>query len=337
MNDRTSAAARPVVDTRGRTVSDLRFSLTDRCNMRCRYCMPREGLTGLNSSLQLTDDEVIRLVTIAVRRLGITNIRFTGGEPLLRRGLEDIIAATTALGPVTTAITTNGLGLEHRAPALAEAGLTRVNVSLDTIDPFIYADITGRDRLEEVLRGLETAAAHGLRPVKVNAVLLPGINVAGAPDLLSYCLERGYRLRFIEQMPLDAQHGWSRTGMITAEQITALLQEHFSLSTVPTPRGSTPAEDYLVDGGPGTVGIIASVTRPFCEMCDRTRVTADGQLRNCLFALDETDLRALLRSGAGDDRIEQAWRANAGAKLPGHHINDEGFVQPTRPMSAIGG
>lgn len=337
MNDRANRSARPMFDVHGRIVADLRFSLTDRCNMRCRYCMPREGLTGLNASLQLTDDEVIRLVTIAVRRLGITNIRFTGGEPLLRRGLEDIVAATQALGPVTTAITTNGLGLEHRARPLAEAGLTRINVSLDTIDPFIYADITGRDRLEEVLRGLEAAKDHGLSPVKVNAVLLPGINVAEAAELLTYCLERDYRLRFIEQMPLDAQHGWSRTGMITAEQITALLQEHFNLSAVQTPRGSTPSEDYLVDGGPGTVGIIASVTRPFCETCDRTRVTADGQLRNCLFALEETDLRALLRSGASDDRIEQAWRANAAVKLPGHHINDEGFVQPTRPMSAIGG
>src|SRR6478672_4731649 len=221
----------PLVDTFGRLATDLRVSLTDRCNLRCSYCMPAEGLDWLPTEDVLTDDEVVRLITIAVERLGVREVRFTGGEPLLRRGLPDIVRRTTALTPrPETSITTNALGLTRTAKALAEAGLDRVNVSLDTVRREDFATITRRDRLDDVVEGLEAAAAAGLGPVKVNAVLLRGINDDQAPELLRWCLERGYELRFIEQMPLDAQHGWSRADMVTADEILAALEREFSLT-----------------------------------------------------------------------------------------------------------
>ncbi|MFC4565946.1 GTP 3',8-cyclase MoaA [Nocardiopsis mangrovi] len=328
-----------LTDSYGRTATDLRVSLTDRCNLRCTYCMPPEGLDWLPKDDVLTDDEVARLLRIGVTMLGITEIRFTGGEPLLRRGLPGLVAAATALDPrPQTALTTNGIGLARMAPALADAGLDRVNVSLDTLRHDVFEKLARRRRLDDVLAGMAAAAAAGLTPVKVNAVLMRGINDDEAPDLLRYCLERGYELRFIEQMPLDAQHGWRRDDMVTADEILDRLAAEFDLAeSDAATRGSAPAERFRVDGGPATVGVIGSVTRPFCGACDRVRLTADGQIRNCLFAREESDLRPLLRGGAADDEIADRWRAAVAAKLPGHGINDPAFLQPSRPMSAIGG
>ena len=327
-----------LIDTFGRTATDLRVSLTDRCNLRCSYCMPAEGLDWLPGDEVLTDDEVVRLVRIAVTHLGIREVRFTGGEPLVRRGLVDIVRRTNELTPrPETSLTTNALGLTRTARALADAGLTRVNVSLDTIRREDFREITRRDRLGDVVAGLEAASAAGLAPVKINAVLLRGVNDDQAPELLRWCIQRGYELRFIEQMPLDAQHRWRRETMVTADEILASLESEFVLEPAEEPRGSAPAERFTVNGGPATVGVIASVTRPFCGDCDRVRLTADGQVRNCLFAREESDLRTALRTGASDEEIADRWRAAMLTKRPGHGIDDVSFLQPTRPMSAIGG
>jgi GTP 3',8-cyclase len=328
-----------LADSYGRIATDLRISLTDRCNLRCAYCMPPEGLDWLPSPTLLTDDEVVRLARIGVERLGITEIRYTGGEPLLRRGLPDIVARTAALRPrPEISLTTNGIGLGRLAGALAEDGLDRINVSLDTLRPEVFRSLARRDRLNDVLTGLAAAAGAGLTPVKVNTVLMRGVNEDEAVALLRFCLANGYELRFIEQMPLDAQHGWRRDEMVTADEILAALSAEFTL----TPdeervRGSAPAETFFVDGGPARVGVIGSVTRPFCGDCDRVRLTADGQVRNCLFARTESNLRDPMRSGASDDDLAGIWRRAVAAKLPGHGINEPGFLQPTRPMSAIGG
>ncbi|MEU2941727.1 GTP 3',8-cyclase MoaA [Nocardiopsis alba] len=332
-------------DSYGRVATDLRVSLTDRCNLRCTYCMPPEGLEWLPKPELLTDDELLRLIRVGVTRLGIDEVRFTGGEPLLRRGLPGIIAGTTALSPrPRTALTTNGIGLARTAPALAEAGLDRVNVSLDTLDPVVFEKLARRRRLDDVLEGLSAASEGGLTPVKVNAVLMRDVNDHEAADLLRYCVERGYELRFIEQMPLDAQHGWRRDTMITADEILRRLEADFDLRPADgEARGSAPAELFHVrgltfpDGREATVGVIGSVTRPFCGACDRVRLTADGQIRNCLFAREESDLRTPLREGATDDEIAERWTAAVAGKLPGHGIDDPGFLQPARPMSAIGG
>ncbi|WP_410669764.1 GTP 3',8-cyclase MoaA [Amycolatopsis sp. cmx-4-68] len=327
-----------LIDTFGRVATDLRVSLTDRCNLRCTYCMPAEGLDWMPGEQVLTDDELVRLMRIAVERLGVTDIRLTGGEPLLRPGLEDLVARITALEPrPRLSMTTNGIGLAKRAAGLAAAGLNRINVSLDTIDPELFKTITRRDRLSHVLAGLAAARDAGMAPVKVNAVLMRGLNEAEAVPLLKFCLAEGYHLRFIEQMPLDAQHGWNRGEMITAAEILEMLGTSFTLTPFPVARGGAPAERWLVDGGPGDVGVIASVTRPFCSACERTRLTADGAVRSCLFSNDETDLRSLTRAGARDEEIADAWRATMWGKLAGHEINDAGFAQPIRPMSAIGG
>lgn len=328
----------PLIDTFGRVATDLRVSLTDRCNLRCTYCMPAEGLDWLPGDELLTRDELVRLLTLAVTRLGITNVRFTGGEPLLYRDLEAVVTAVAALRPrPEMAMTTNGVGLTKRAQRLAAAGLDRVNVSLDSLDAGHFAAITRRDRLSDVLAGLTAAAAAGLGPVKVNAVLNPASGLADAVELLHYCLEYGYQLRIIEQMPLDAGHQWRRDAALTADEIFAHLADQFDLTPDTAPRGSAPAQLWRVNGSPATVGIIASVSHAFCSACDRTRLTADGQIRSCLFATEETDLRALLRGGADDAELESVWRAAMWRKAAGHGINDPGFVQPQRPMSAIGG
>jgi GTP 3',8-cyclase len=328
-----------LADSYGRVATDLRVSLTDRCNLRCAYCMPAEGLDWLPKPELLTDDEVIRLTGIAVSLLGVREVRFTGGEPLLRRGLAGIVAGTAALRPrPEISLTTNGIGLDRLAGPLREAGLDRINVSLDTLQPEVFVTLARRDRLGDVLTGLKAAASAGLTPVKVNTVLMRGINDGEAAGLLRFCLEQGYQLRFIEQMPLDAQHGWRRGEMVTAEEILAALTAEFSLTPDdPGARGSAPAESFLVDGGPERVGVIGSVTRPFCGSCDRVRLTADGQVRNCLFATSESDLRGPLRAGASDEELAGLWRRAVASKLPGHGINDPGFLQPSRPMSAIGG
>jgi cyclic pyranopterin phosphate synthase len=337
-----AAAGRDTValaDGYGRVATDLRVSLTDRCNLRCTYCMPAEGLDWLPKPDLLTDDEVVRLIAVGVERLGIREVRFTGGEPLLRRGLVHIVERTAALWPrPEISLTTNGIGLARLAEPLRHVGLDRVNVSLDTLDPATFRTLSHRDRLPDVLAGLAAAAAAGLSPVKVNAVLMRGINDGEAAALLRFCLGRGYQLRFIEQMPLDAQHGWRRENMVTAAGILAALSTEFTLAPDdPGQRGSAPAESFLVDGGPARVGIIGSVTRPFCGSCDRVRLTADGQVRNCLFARTESDLRGPMRAGAGDADLAATWRRAVAAKLPGHGIDDPSFLQPDRPMSAIGG
>jgi cyclic pyranopterin phosphate synthase len=328
-----------LTDSFGRTATDLRVSLTDRCNLRCDYCMPPEGLDWLPKPQILTDDEVVRLIRVGVERLGITEVRFTGGEPLLRRGLVGIVERTAALRPrPEISLTTNAIGLAKTAAQLKAAGLDRVNVSLDTLRPEVFRKLARRDRLPDVLDGLAAATAAGLTPVKVNTVLMRGLNDEEPVALLRHCLDRGYELRFIEQMPLDAQHGWKRGEMVTAQEILGALSTEFTLTSGdPAGRGAAPAETFLIDGGPSKVGVIASVTRPFCGACDRVRLTADGQVRNCLFARSESDLRGPLRNGASDAELASRWTAAVANKLPGHGINDPTFLQPDRPMSAIGG
>ena len=326
-------------DSFGRVATDLRVSLTDKCNLRCTYCMPPEGLDWLPKPELLTADEIVRLVAIGVERLGITEVRYTGGEPLLRRELVDIVARTAALDPrPQISLTSNGIGLARLAEPLAAAGLDRVNVSLDTLDPGTFKRLAHRDRHADVIAGLAAADAAGLRPVKINAVLMRGINDHEAVPLLRWALGQGYELRFIEQMPLDAQHGWNRADMVTADEILRLLSEDFDLTPDDREeRGSAPAERFLVNGGPARVGVIGSVTRPFCGACDRVRLTADGQVRNCLFATEESDLKTAMRAGASDDELAERWVAAVASKRAGHGIDDPSFLQPARPMSAIGG
>jgi cyclic pyranopterin phosphate synthase len=327
-----------LVDRFGRVATDLRVSLTDRCNLRCSYCMPAEGLPWLPRQELLTDAEVVRLCRIAVERLGVRQVRLTGGEPLLRPGLVDIVTELARLSPrPELALTTNGIGLARLAGPLRAAGLDRVNVSLDTLRPDRFEQLAHRRRLPDVLAGITAAAEAGMTPVKINTVLLRDLNEDEAPELLDFALEHGLELRFIEQMPLDAQHGWRRDRMVTADEILAWLSSRHELAPDDRERGSAPAQTWLVDGGPARVGIVASVTRPFCGDCDRTRLTADGQVRSCLFSRDEADLRGGLRGGATDEELAAAWRTAMWGKAPGHAINDPSFLQPSRPMSAIGG
>jgi GTP 3',8-cyclase len=332
----TDLPAPRLLDQFGRVGRDLRVSVTDRCNLRCSYCMPAEGLDWMAKPEMLTDDELVRVVGVMVG-LGVTQVRLTGGEPMLRRSLVDVVRRIADLDPrPRIAMTTNGIGLDRLAAPLAAAGLDRVNVSLDTIDPEHFSRLTRRDRFNDVVAGLKAASDAGLTPVKVNAVAMRGVNDADVPDLLRWCLDRGYDLRFIEQMPLDAQHAWDRSLMVSQAEILERLGERFRLTPVQE-RGSAPAELFLVDGGPATVGVIASVSAPFCGSCDRVRLTADGQLRNCLFARREVDLRGPLRAGATDVELADLIIAEMWAKKAGHGIDRPDFEQPERPMSAIGG
>jgi cyclic pyranopterin phosphate synthase len=327
-----------LADTFGRVAADLRVSVTDRCNLRCTYCMPAEGLPWMAKPEMLTDEELLRVIAVFVG-LGVRQVRLTGGEPLLRRSIVDLVAGIATLQPrPVIAMTTNGVGLERLAEPLAAAGLDRVNVSLDTIDQQEFFKLTRRDRLADVEKGLKAAASAGLTPVKVNAVAMRGINDHSAADVLQWCLDRGYQLRFIEQMPLDAQHDWQRDQMVTAAEIHKQLATRFSLTPQPDEaRGSAPAELFLVDGGPAQVGIIASVSAPFCAACDRVRLTSDGQVRNCLFARTEVDLRGPLRAGASDTELAALVQGEMWRKARGHGIGRPDFVQPERPMSSIGG
>jgi GTP 3',8-cyclase len=340
-------AARPrdagpgLSDRHGRTATDLRVSLTDRCNLRCTYCMPAEGLPFLPRTALLSREEIVRLVRLATERLGVRQVRFTGGEPLLRADLVEIVRDVAALDArPEISLTTNAIGLASRAVALAEAGLDRVNVSLDSIEPATFEAITRRPFLDRVLAGIDAVRAAGLVSTKVNAVLLRGVNDHQAVDLLDWALAGGHQLRFIEQMPLDADHSWSRSDMITASEIRALLEQRYRLSPDDAPRDGAPAELYRVHDGDrmlGRVGVIASVTEAFCADCRRTRLTAEGSVRSCLFSHTETDLLGPLRAGATDDDLAELWRAAMWAKPAGHGLADPTFAQPVRTMSAIGG
>ncbi|CAN5249239.1 GTP 3',8-cyclase MoaA [soil metagenome] len=351
-----STAGRPdapgLIDSHGRTARDLRISVTEKCSLRCTYCMPEQGLPAIPRDDLLTAAEIARLVGIAVRDLGVCDIRFTGGEPLMRPDLAEIIALSSAVAvapddePVSVSMTTNGIGLDKRIGELVAAGLTRVNISLDTVDRDHFARLTRRDRLPAVFAGIEAAKAAGLTPLKINAVLMRD-TLAGAADLLEWSLANGVRLRFIEQMPLDADEAWARENMVDAAELLEVLGSRFDLSRPHREDPSSPAEEWLVDGytvgtpdggsAPATVGIIASVTRSFCEACDRTRITAEGTVRSCLFGDDETDLRGLLRSGSPDDVIAGWWRAAMWGKQAGHGMSLPGFQRPVRSMGAIGG
>ncbi|HVQ87252.1 MAG TPA: GTP 3',8-cyclase MoaA [Actinomycetes bacterium] len=325
----------------GRIATDLRVSLTDRCNLRCTYCMPAEGLDWTPSEELLTGDELTRIIRLFVDE-GVTEVRFTGGEPLLRADLEQIIHGVADLPDAPSiSLTTNGIGLESRATRLRAAGLTRINVSLDTLDRERFTTLTRRDRIDRVFAGLFAARDAGLDPVKVNTVLMRGVNDDEAVALVRWAIAHRLHLRFIEQMPLDPQHGWSRGDMVTADEILRALAAEFELVPSATPRGSEPAETWQVYDRSqdlhGTVGVIGSVTRPFCESCDRVRLTADGQVRNCLFAQGESDLRGPLREGATDQELVDVMRSCLAGKKAGHGIDEPTFLQPPRPMSAIGG
>ena len=330
-----------LVDSYGRVHRDLRVSVTDRCNLRCTYCMPPDFADWMPGDHLLTVDELLMVIEVAVEN-GVGSVRLTGGEPLVRPDVVEIVRRINALpAPPKVTLTTNGLKLVDLAQPLADAGLERVNISLDTLDRERFSRLTFRDRFTDVLAGIDAAQKAGLHPVKVNTVLMRGINDDEAVALLRHSIAHGWHLRFIEQMPLDAGGSWQRSEMVTAEEIHELLAAEFTLTPVPG-RGSAPAEEFSIDGGPATVGIIASVSKPFCAACDRLRLTADGQIRNCLFARDETDVRAALRDPVltdqgKRDRIAALLGMSVAAKLPGHGINDPSFIQPDRPMSAIGG
>ncbi len=331
-----------LVDRFGRVARDLRISVTEKCSLRCTYCMPAEGLPAIPRENLLTAVEIARLVGIAVRDLGVRDIRFTGGEPLMRADLAEIVGLSSAVaGGASISLTTNGIGLDKRIGELVDAGLTRINISLDTVDRDHFARLTRRDRLPAVFAGIEAAKRAGLTPVKINAVLMRD-TLAGAADLLEWSLANDVRLRFIEQMPLDADETWVRENMVEAQELLEVLGARFILTQPHREDPSAPAEEWLVagherSGGPATVGIIASVTRSFCEACDRTRVTAEGTVRSCLFGDDETDLRGLLRSGVDDAAIADRWRAAQWHKQAGHGMDRADFVRPERSMGAIGG
>jgi cyclic pyranopterin phosphate synthase len=327
----------PLVDTQGRTVRDLRISVTDRCNLRCVYCMPAEGMPWLPKQELLTYEELTRFSRICLD-LGVTGIRLTGGEPTVRADLPVLVRMLNGLSPgLDLSLTTNGLKLVAMADELKAAGLKRVNVSLDTLDPVRFHRIARRDRQREVIAGLEAARRVGFTPIKVNAVLMRGFNDDEVVTLARWGRDEGYEVRFIEWMPLDFQHSWSREKLVPAAEILEQIAAVFPLEPASVSDPSAPATLYRYRDGGGTVGVIASVTRPFCGHCDRIRLTADGQIRTCLFALKEYDFRAALRHGASDAEIGELLRAAVWRKEPGHLINSPFYRQPARGMSAIGG
>jgi cyclic pyranopterin phosphate synthase len=326
-----------LVDTHGRVVRDLRISVTDRCNLRCVYCMPAEGMPWLAREQLLSYEEITRFARVA-HGLGVTGIRLTGGEPTVRRDLPKLVAMLNAIAPrLDLSLTTNGLLLAMMADALRDAGLRRVNVSLDTLDRGRFETIARRDRIADVFRGLDAARRVGFAPIKVNAVLMRGFNEDEAVPLARWARDEGYEMRYIEWMPLDFQRGWDRSRLVPSDDTRAAIDAVFPLGDAELGDPSAPATRHPYRDGRGHVGFIGSVTRPFCGTCDRMRITADGQLRTCLFSLKEYDFRTALRGGADDAELAALMRAAVLRKEPGHLIGRAGFVQPTRGMSSIGG
>ena len=328
----------PLVDSFGRAHDNLRISVTDRCNIRCFYCMPEQGVQFMERNEILSFEEIERFVRVAVR-LGITKLRVTGGEPLVRRDLPVLIRKLVAIpGIRDLALTTNAVLLKEMAEPLYEAGLRRINIHLDTLDRERFKQITRRDDLARVLAGIDACLRLGYGPVKLNAVAVKGLTEPDIVPLARFCRERGIEPRFIEFMPLDAQQIWDRTRVLSAGDIIQVLSREISpLLDIPDRDPRAPATEYRYADGGGRVGFIASVTRPFCLNCNRIRLTSDGKLRYCLFAIEEGDVKSLLRSGASDDQIAALIRSNVQAKWIGHEINSTQFVPPPRPMYAIGG
>lgn len=325
---------KPLTDSFGRVHRDLRISVTDRCNFRCVYCMPAEGMVWLPRSEVLSFEEIERIATLFVERYGVDSIRLTGGEPTVRAHLPVLVAKLAALD-VDLALTTNGSTLPSLADELAAAGLRRVNVSLDSLRADRFRELTRRDGLDDVLAGIDAAAAAGLAPVKVNVVAMRGRNDDEIVDFAEFARERGVVVRFIEPMPLDGGGEWTDGGVVPAEEIVRTIDAVHPLE--PVTRGHEPAERYRFADGAGEIGVIGSVTAPFCDSCDRVRLTAEGQLRSCLFATDEHDLRGVLRGGGSDDDLAEVIEAAVGAKWAGHRIGRVDFVRPRRSMSQIGG
>jgi cyclic pyranopterin phosphate synthase len=328
----------PLIDPHQRVVRDLRISITDRCNFRCQYCMPTEGMKWLPRGELLTYEELTRVARVCVTRFGFESIRITGGEPTVRAHLPVLVRRLSDLG-VDLAMTTNGASLSHQAADLARAGLNRVNISCDSLRRDRFASITARDALDQVLAGIVAARDAGLNPVKVNCVVVRGLNDDEILDFAAFGRANGVELRFIEWMPLDGGGQWSLDQVVPAAEILAAVDAEWPLVDAAGDgfRASDPAESFsYVDGG-GRVGVIASVTRPFCESCDRIRLTAEGQVRNCLFSVRETDLRAILRGGGSDDELAAAIESEVGRKWAGHSIGQVNFIRPARSMSQIGG
>jgi cyclic pyranopterin phosphate synthase len=331
----------PLVDTFGRVHRDLRISVTDRCNFRCTYCMPVEGMQWLPRSEVLTFEEIERIARVCVEHFGIDSIRLTGGEPTVRAHLPILVGKIAALRtggdgpPVDVALTTNGATLRSVADDLVAAGLRRVNVSLDTLRRDRFVELTRRDQLDHVLEGIDAAVEAGMHPVKVNAVVMRGVNDDEVVDLATFGRDRGVTVRFIEWMPLDADEQWRSGAVVSQAEIVAAIDAVYPVE--PVERGHQPAERFVYRDGRGEVGVIPSVTRPFCDACDRIRLTAEGQLRSCLFAVDEVDLRELVRRGAADDELAGAIRQCVADKAAGHMIGQVQFVRPRRSMSQIGG
>jgi cyclic pyranopterin phosphate synthase len=326
----------PLTDTFGRVADDLRISVTDRCNFRCTYCMPADGVAWLPKSEILTFEELTRLLALFVR-LGVRSLKVTGGEPTVRADLPKLIRMFREAGPdLDISITTNGMLLDRLAGPLAEAGVDRATVSCDSLLRHRFAEMTRRDALERVLAGLRAAEEAGLKPIKINTVVIAGTNDDEVVEFAGWARETGYEVRFIEYMPLDADHAWERAKVVPAARILAAIDAIYPLETAS--HNAEPATTYrFADGGPGAIGVIASVTQPFCDTCNRLRLTAEGAFRTCLFALDETDLREPLRSGASDDELATMIRDAVWKKWSGHRINHPDFVQPERSMSMIGG
>jgi len=326
-----------LLDGHGRAISDLRLSVTDRCGFRCRYCMPAEGMRWLERADLLSFEEIERLVRVLVE-MGIRDVRLTGGEPLVRRELPRLASMLAAIpGLHEIALTTNGYQLERDAEALVSAGVNRFNVSVDSLQRERFSEMTRRDALDKVLRGLEVLASFPeAHPIKVNAVGMRGFTEAEVLPFARFAREHPYEVRFIEFMPLDADHAWSPSDVLTGEEIRAAIEEVYPLEPEPREPSAT-ARTYRFADGIGRIGFINPVSEPFCADCNRIRVTADGQLRTCLFSLRETDLRAVLRGDASDDELETAIRDAVWRKELKHHVGDPGFVQPARTMSAIGG